>query len=328
MRRYRYHITAVAILFLLVLFFHQYRGSNRSFLWSTGFAISNYEDIDRVLISDGYVDLTLTRDEGDWVVNRRFEARGKAVDMLLQTFGRLRVSSPVPRNMLETVEEGLSSEAVRVEAHVGRRSHIYYIWSPGPGKATYMIKEGADEPVVVEVVGFNGHVASLFVTDPGYWRPNVLFSIPPNDIAEVIVHHSEDEQGSFVLRQPRPGVYKLYGHAGEEACEGMNDSLAVRFLSNFIYVPYERLAREKELELSDSLLAAGHDYFIRVTCREGSVSDLYLHRIINEYENGDPVFDLFRLHGLLEGGSEMVIVPYHSVDLILRKITYFYLSGG
>ncbi len=327
MRKYRYHIAAIVLLLLLVLFFRQHRSSTTLDRRETGFAIINFEDIERVVIRDGKDELTLYLEDGTWIVNSVFEAREKAVEMLLQTFGRLRAGSPVPRSMLGNVTEGLAGAAITVETTIGRRTRVYHVWSPGPGNPTYMIREGAKEPYVVEVVGFSGHVASLFVTDPGYWRPNMLFGYRPDDIAEVLVYHREDESGSFILRQPGPREYRLYSHTGEDPVDDINDSLAVRFLANFIYVPYERPARENELELSDSLTRAGYDHLVKVTCRDGSVSDLRLHRIISGYDNGNPDFDVFRLYGLVEGGSEMVIVPYHSVDLILRTSSYFKPHG-
>ncbi len=327
MQKYGYHIAAIVLLLLLVLFFRHFRGSTTLGRWETGFAISNYEEIDRIIIRDSLAELTLNLEHDTWVVNSVFEARGKAVDMLLQTFGRLRVSSPVPRSMLGSVTEGLAGDAITVEISVGRRSRVYHVWSPGPDRPTYMIRQGAEEPYVVEVVGFSGHVASLFVTDPWYWRPNVLFGYLPDDIAEVVVYHRDDEGGSFVLRQPRPREYRLYDYTGNVPVGGISDSLAVRFLANFIYVPYERLARDNELELVDSLTRSGHDHLVRVTCRDGSVSELVMYRIISGYDNGNPEFDVFRLHGLTEGGSEMVIIPYHSVDLILRTSSYFESAG-
>ncbi|TVR72604.1 MAG: hypothetical protein EA408_06605 [Marinilabiliales bacterium] len=327
MRKYRYHMAAVLLLALLVVLIRHYRGATTLGKWETRFAVKNYERVDRIVICDGNSEIKLEREGDIWILNSRFEARKEAVDMLLQTFGRLRVSSPVPLSQRDDVMKSLAEEAVTVEAAAGRRSRKFRVWSPGQGSPTYMIRDGYGQPYIVDIIGFEGHVASVFVVDQGYWRPNVLFSYRPGDISEVVVHHREDTDGSFVLRQPQRQHYRLFAYPGNDEYDGINDSLVIRFLSNFIYVPFERPAREDEALMADSLLVAGHDHYIRVTCREGYVSELSLHRIISGYEDGDPVFDIFRLHGISDGGADMVVVPYHSVDLLLRSSSYFLREG-
>ncbi len=323
MRKYRYHLAALLLLALLVFLIRHYRGTTTLGRWETGFAVKNYERIDRIVICSGDSEVRLEPEGDVWLLNSRFEARKEAVDQLLQTFGRLRVSSPVPLSQRDDVMKKLAEEAVTVEAATGRRSRKFRVWSPGRGSPTYMIRDGSDQPYVVEIVGFEGHVASVFEVDQGYWRTNLLFNYRPGDISEVVVQHREDSAGSFVLRQPQRQHYRLFAYPGNDEYDGINDSLVVRFLSNFIYVPYERLAREDEALMADSLLLAGHDHYLRVTCREGYVSELSLHRIISGYEDSGPVFDIFRLHGIIDGGTDMVVVPYHSVDLLLRSSSYF-----
>jgi len=74
--------------------------------------------------------------------------------------------------------------------------------------------------------------------------------------------------------------FSLCSYPEGEVVEGVSDSLAVRFLANFIYVPYERMADRSESLLLDSLVTAGHDHLIRVTGRDGTVSEVSLNRIV------------------------------------------------
>ncbi len=326
MQKYRLHITGFILLAIVALILHKYRSGTTLNRRETDFAITDYERIDKVKISSDEDMVVLEKEDGHWLINSRFEAREKAVELLLQTFGRLRVSGPAPLYMQDRIMEKIRQEPVIIEIVKGRRSRTYYVYSEGGNSPTYMLRKGSSRPYSIEVLGFGGNAASLFVPDEGYWRTDVLFNLRLNDIAEVFVHHREEEEGSFILRQSPDGEFTLYSYPGGELQEGISDSLAVRYLANFFYVPFERMANREERLLLDSLLNANYDHLVRVTDRDGAVSEALFHKIVtNAGENTNSVkFDLFRLHALINEKSDMIVVPYHHVDLLLRSASYFY----
>lgn len=326
MKKYSLHITGFILLAMVALILHKYRNGTTLNRRETDFAITDYERIDKVIISGDEEMSVLAKENGHWLINSRYEAREKAVELLLQTFGRLRVSSPAPLSVQDEIMEKLLQESVIIEIVMGRRSRTYYVYSEGDHSPTYMLRKGSSRPYSMEVLGYGGNVASLFVPDEGYWRTDILFNYRLNDIAEVLVHHRENEKGSFILRQSPDGEYSLYSYPGGELQEGISDSLAVRYLANFFYTPFERMANRDERLLIDSLLNAGYDHLIRVTGHDGSVSEALFHKIVLKGggNNNSVKFDLFRLHALINEKSDMIVIPYHYVDLLLRSASYFY----
>ncbi len=288
----------------------------------TSFSVENFNQINRISITSHDGRTTLQRENGKWVLGSGHDARENAVGMLLQTFGRLRVNSPVPNSLLEKVNHKLQSEAVRIDINIGRKSRSYYMWSEGPDHPTYMLRHGSSNPYVVEVLGYSGSVAGLFITEEGYWRTNILFNYRPDEIEEVVIHHRDNDEGSFILRQSPIGEFTIKNHVDNDMIRRIDDSLAIRYMANFIYVPYERMARTEERELIDSLIIAGHDYHISLRTRKGTGTEVWFNRILL---NGgeDRKFDLFRLYALINEGEDLVIVPYHEVDLLLRRYSYF-----
>ncbi len=326
MKKYITQIIVLILLALLAFSLHQYRRGTTLGRKEMAFAITGLERVSEIIISGDEGKINLKRENGKWILNSRYEAREKAVEMLLQTLARLRVSRPTPISALEEVNDKFYDESFRVDVVSGRRSKIFYVYSDGPESPTYMLKHGASQPFIIEVLGYSGHVASLFVSDETYWRKNVLFNYSLNEIAEVTVYKKDNEEGSFMLRQLPDKQLCLYKYPGIKKLEEINDSLAIRFLANFFYIRFERFANTDERMLIDSLVKADPDYMIRVAGHNESISEVFFHKIIMENSSGADSMqhDLFRLHALFNDRSDMVIVPYHSVDLILRTSSYFY----
>jgi hypothetical protein len=330
MNKYRFHIATIIILLLIALLL--YRNTGRSTLGrhTSAFAVSDTGRVTGISIDDGTSKIVLTREKNDkWSLNSSYEPSGRAVEMLLQTLTRLRISSPAPRSVSNELREKQWEGSLRLEIREGRRSHTYFVYSAGLQEPTYMRDAGDSRIWEMEVVGFGGNVASLFIADEGFWRSNILFSFRPADIAEVIVVYTGQDDDSFMLRQSADRQVSLFSYPEVVQSEGIDDSLAVRYLSGFMHVPFERFAGADENLLIDSLRSAGPDYFIRVTGHDGKVAEVRLHRIRtdNNPDNGNPEFDIFRLHAIVNDGREMVIVPWHLVDLILRSYSYFYQDG-
>ncbi len=324
MKKHRLRIAIIILLALLVVFLHEYRG--RTALGRRGLtvAVTRPERVSGIIITDDQRQVVLRKENGIWMVNDH-QAREKAVEMLMQTLGRLRVSNPAPLSIQEELNEKLSKESVRIDIRKGRRLTTYLIHSAGGDEPTYMLMQGSSRIYRTEVTGFSGNVASLFVSEESYWRDNLLFNYNSAEIAEVIVKHADNNDGSFVLRQSPERNFSLYGYPDGRQAGNLNDSLAIRYMANFFYTPYERLANAKELGLTDSLMGARPDYLIKVTSRDGTSSEVRFHKIITgSNERGDSLeFDIFRLHGIINEGNDMIIVPWHSVDLLLRRRSYF-----
>jgi len=325
-KKYGIHITVIVLLALLALFLNQYKRGTTLGRRETNFAVASQEKIDEITICDNDGTVILTRENGYWTLNSRHEVREKGVEMLLQTLGRLRAAGPAPLSAGGELDEKFGKESTRIDIRTGRRVRTFLVYSEGRQSPTYILRQGSGRAFVAEVVGFSGHVASLFVTDENYWRTNILFNYQINDIAEILVCHKDSGEDSFILRQSPDREFSLYSYPEGVQRESPNDSLVIRYLANYFLVPFERYAEQGERKLIDSLVNAEPDHLIKVTGNDGSDTEVLFHKIIRGVQGGgsSPEFDLFRLHALIDNRSEMIVVPWHSVDLLLRSASYFY----
>jgi hypothetical protein len=326
MKKYATHIIFFILLALVTLFLYQIRRSTTLDGRQMDFAITRPGSVSEITISGpgGEVHLKKSGD-GRWLLNSQYEAREKAVNLLLQTLVRLRVTSPAPNTVAADLENKLEVEGTRIEFKRGRRTITYLIYSEGTQSPTYMIKQGTKQAFAVEVIGFSGHTASLFISDISYWRPNVLFNFHINEIAEVIVQHKDPDEGSFRLTRSPQMEFELYSLPGNRPMENISDSLAIRFLSSFFYTPYEGYTGTGETTMVDSLSNIQPDHIINVKNHQGAEVEVSLFKIIVNSRPGEQAeFDPFRLHALIDDETEVVTVPYQSVDLLLRSASYFY----
>lgn len=325
MKKYWFYLIIVAFLTVLVIFFNEYKKGTTLGKRDSGFSITRIDKISEIIITGDHGKVNLASEQGKWIANSNFEADKKAVDLILKTLERLRVKGPAPSAIRNELLEKLKNESVRIDVYKGRRCKTFYLYSEGKYSPTYMIIQGSDKPFIAEVIGFEGHVASLFALNESHFRTNILFNYKPYNIAEVFVKHKEDQKGSFILNKIQGEEFNVYNYSSGKRKENINDSLVIRYLANFYYTPYERLATAEERVLTDSLKKSEADYIIRVTDFDGEINEVFFHKIIKGNKEGSdtPDYDIFRLYALINDKSEMIVVPYHSVDLLLRTYSYF-----
>jgi hypothetical protein len=323
--KYRFHLVVLVIIAVFLGIINELKNGSTFGRRNTAFAIDDPDRVNEIVISATDNQVRLTKEDGKWFVNSGKEARVKSVDLMLQTLQRLRVSGPLPLNDRERILERINDSSVRVDVKRGRRYKSFYVYSEGIHYPTFMMLKGSRQAFRVEVLGFSGHVASLFIPEDVFWRPNILFNHKPDNIAEVVVRYRDAQKGSFTLRQSEEKEFTLFTFPEKVIPCPVNDSMAIRYLTNFFFVPFERFADERERFLTDSLQRSEADYWIRITEFNGEVSEVLFHRILSKQtdDSGNEMFDHFRLHALINNRSEMVVVPYHSVDLLLRTYSYF-----
>jgi hypothetical protein len=324
-KKYRFRLILIALLGLLAVFLHEYRQRAALGHRDVIFAVKDSDKVNEILISGNDSRAVLRKSNDGWILSSEHAVREKAVEILLQTLERIRISGPVPLSQRDAIREKLMNESVRIGIREGRKLKTYLVYSAGRHEPTYMQMPGDSRIFMTEIVGFSGNIASVFIPDENYWRTNILFNYQADEITEVIVSHKDNNGDSFILRQSPVNKFSLYSYPENKQSEGLNDSMVIRYLANFFYTPYERVANADERLLSDSLFNAQPDHLIKVTSKQGKVSEVRFHKIITDAgrKSESLQFDLFRLHAITDDGS-MIIIPYHSVDLLLRSSSYFF----
>ena len=109
------------------------------------FAIKDSKSIDKIfIVASTGKSVTLSKQDTNWLVNGKYNARPDNIRLLLKTFRRIDVRSPVPKAAVNNIITEIATGATKVEIYQGndKPSKIYYVGNPtNDNQGTYMILE-------------------------------------------------------------------------------------------------------------------------------------------------------------------------------------------
>jgi len=280
------------------------------------FTIDDTASIDRIFIIDAdQVSVTLERDPNSryWDLNQKYKARKDAVDLLLRTFKRIKVKSPVPATARENVIRLLAGAGKKVEIYQGGNTPVktYIVGNATQDHTgTYMLLETAEEgrssePFIVHMEGFTGFLSTRFFTDENEWRYTGVFDYPTLDVKriEMVNHHLPFH--SFSIDYNGGNDLKLNDFRGESIAAF--DTLRLKdYLLLYKKAHVETYQSHMAPAQEDSLKQSPPAYTLRVIDNAGEAKELQLYfkkpvlEAYDEQGNIEP-WDLARMYFVYQG---------------------------
>ena len=146
----------------------------------TNFFIADTSSIIKVVIENRNLDkILLERDakRKQWQLNDSIKANQYSINLLLKTIKEMRVKTPIARSALENVIKRMAVQHTKVE-FFNRKDKIKTIYIGGETMdqlGTFMMIEGATEPYIVHIPGFNGYLSSRFSCQETTWKSKQIF---------------------------------------------------------------------------------------------------------------------------------------------------------
>ncbi len=281
------------------------------------FAVEETENIHKIFIVDRRGNETLlTRANGTWRYNNQYKARENAIDNLLDAVSRIQVKYKPPEAALSNMIKELSSEGIKVELYgkTGKLLKAYYI---GGGTAdergTHAIMEGAEQPYVTHIPGWEGNLRFRFNLTGDDWRDKTLLDFQPEEIASVSVEYPKQRNRSFHLfnQNGRYSVIPFY-EITPEINQPVDQGRAEAYLTNFESIVAE--AFENENPIKDSILQLVPFSVIKVKTQRGLETELRLFPVIPRGVTIDPKT------GLQQNAQiERFFVEYNNNDFMLAQ---------
>ena len=160
------------------------------------FAVKETNQISQIVLSasDGQ-QVSLLKNEQEWMVNGKFPPRKQVLTNLLGTIRRLRVDYPVSQSALVNVMNELEDDAVKVQIFLDDENEAhktYYVGGPTTSsKGSHMILEidGQLEsrPSVCYIPGFQGYLTRVYLTNELEWQSKVVFSAAVDEVQRLVV---------------------------------------------------------------------------------------------------------------------------------------------
>ena len=298
------------------------------------FAIADTAAVGRLFIADmqgNKVDLTRTPD--GWLLNGRQPASKPAVDLMLSTLQRLAVRYPVPDATRGTVikEMAARNRKVMVYNRDGELMKTMYIGdAPLDYRGSYMLIDGAANPYVVEVPGFQGTLDTRFITDSIRVRDAAILSVPFNALMEVSVVYREQPDSSFAIDMSKADSFRVFNPVTNEALSRRDVDKNKIFAYVNLLKRVNAESYESHSPVRQTVLAQRPFAVFTVKRRDGSVTTIECYdkptdrRSKMQFDTaGAPVaFDVDRFYGLVDG-REFVLLQHYHFGQLLRNIGYF-----
>lgn len=295
------------------------------------FAIKDTQNISKIFLADkdGSRILLERKDEGNWVLNKNYEARQSGVNMLLETLRELKVHSPVSKSRYETVLKKIAQSGIKVEIYKESAKPfktIYVGSSNMDHTGNHMLLDGAQKPYVIHIEGFHGYLTPRFITREEDWRTKNIWNYTFGEIDEIDISYPESPEKSFTVRKAAPGVFHLYDGSGN-AVENYDTAAVLSYVAMYKNINFESFEVTKTKAQHDSIAARTPQTVYKVTDKVGKVRKVATHKKIMkdkfDPETGDPIeIDLDRMYGVIDDNL-VVIVQYYVFDPLTAELDEF-----
>lgn len=214
----------------------------------TDFAIRDTANVGKIYIADTFGNtITLTRDDGPWMVNGVYLAREDAASLLLETFKNVYVQRPVAKESQEQVNRIMAGSAKRVDIY-DREGKLIKTWFVGYGtmdkKGTYMLLETpqygrSSAPFIMDMRGFTGMLDTRFFTNLSEWRSTEVLDYPTLGFSEIEVQYPTQEESGFRIVYGGGNNIGLYEHGSQVPLAAFDTAMVKDYMLNFKMASFE-----------------------------------------------------------------------------------------
>jgi hypothetical protein len=271
-------------------------------------------------------------DEGTWKVNQNYMARQDVVQNLLGTIKLQKLRTPVPKSMFKNVVTKIAGTHTKVEVYTTDNKQpelIFYVGgSTQDQNGTFMLREGAEEPVIMHIEGHYGFLGPRYTVNLNAWKSNAVFSYPDvrlKEIKRIELRISNNPKASFAIemRDDQPILLDFKGNPVNE----VNPERIYDYLRRFQKVHFEGWEETKTEDFRDTILAGTPLEIYTLTDIHGKTTEVrtYLKPAPEggmDYEDQPITHDLDRMYGLINN-SDFVLLQYYVFDPLRVDINWF-----
>lgn len=297
------------------------------------FAIEDTASIDKIFIVDAKgQSVTLTKADHVWMVDKKYIARPDNIRLLMKTFSRIDVRSPVPKAAFKNVVTQIATSATKVEIYQGKDkpSKTYYIGGATlDHQGTYMVLETegvkSSVPFIMYIPGNYGYLTSRFFTEATQWRDAVVFKYLPEEIKSIEVNYYEIPEESFIINNTNNKFY--LSEIGSNEPLSVNPAILDEYVGRYQKIYYEMIDIESEQEKIDSTIASPPFISIEVKDFVGGSNKIVIYhmpnfRTILDNNEEEYRYDVDRMYGYLNN-ELFTYIQFATFDKITLPKRYF-----
>jgi hypothetical protein len=310
-------IVVVGLLVLIILQRRSPFGNSNSSFFTDPAA-----DITRIEFSEGNRKMYLVKENGNWLINGKTDARKSGVNYILRILQEIKIKSPVSPELFESEVTAKELIPVKVKVYEKRKllkSFLVYK-SRSNVYGNIMKINQQSKPFIVYMPGYEGDIGSGFTINELFWQNYTLLNLMPSEISSLKLQNLSDTASSFsIINQNHHFVFS----GMQPGQKSLDSTLVIRYISYFARIPFESWA----LELSDSekknIESQQPLYKLTITT-SGSKNIILTLWERMKADNGIQTKDTDRLWGKTQDRDELFLIRYFDIDPVLKKRSYFF----
>lgn len=297
---------------------------------SKNFALTNPKEIDRIFLSrKGGIPITLTKNENAWYLHDSILVSEQKLNMLLfETAPKLAIKGPVPKAARNNVIKRMAALGTKVE--FWKKSTLvktYYVGGTTPDQlGTYMWVDGANDPYIVHIPGFNGYLNSRYILDPNEWLSKELFHWPAAEIQSISLEYPAHAEWSFMFGRKKGSIDVTVDAIHNN--KPVNTAAVLAYFSQFNGIYCEGFPTGLSSKFKDSLRASVPFAILSVQPIKGLAKTLRIYHkaaganMYNMYddEGNQIIHDPERFYAYIEGDNRLLYIQ----DLVFKNILITY----
>lgn len=219
--------------------FYFYKGNPKD----SGFDLSDRqfaeEDITKIgLISierKDYPKIIFTKNGNNWTLNNGRDARNESVNYITSVIHKLKIKYIPNQAGSQKIIEIIKQSGIKVILFDNNKKHIktFYVGPDlGDGTGTGFLMEGAKQPYVMFVPGFQGSIRTRFLFQINEYESKAIFNEVVENIKSVEVNYPYDRPSSYYIERKAEG-YEFYNPYDKLKLPKLNEKLIEAYLENF-----------------------------------------------------------------------------------------------
>lgn len=328
-RKYLWLIILICIALYLLIFQFKSGTINPA---SKNFSILDTNDINKIVLSNGSITITLNRSDNGWLLDNSLKVRDDAIRALMNVLTLIEIKSPIPNSVSDSLSRIVATKGIKVELFCGSKNlKSYSILSTNTlGLGTIGMLKKYRKAFSLQLPGFKGNLATLFVLDPDYWKSNRLFIADINQIMRIDVEIPNSPEKSFSISLLEKSV-KLRATYFDRNIDQFDTSRVVDFIFGLTKLSYVKLLNKSTVEDKAAIVLSQPEQIFTITLTNNKHLVLKTYPIpVDEYrdEFGRTVkFDLNRLYISFNNDAILAIATYMVFDPVLKDLSSFRLKN-
>jgi len=262
-----------------------------------------------------------------WMIDgTNFNASKPTVDLLMETFYRIRVKQDVSNSAFNTVINRLSVRHKKVEIFLKEETPFktWYIGSPTQDHTgTYMLLEignnKSSKPYVTYKPGMYGTLEVRFFTDWKAWRsPRVFDYINPKSILKIATNFIGKESESYTITYKDDSL-NFYNSKNQQV-DDYNKVQVKHYLSHFNNISYNKIIFEKQ-KIIDSIFNSKRfiSFELKDVNNKTTKVDFWRIKDKNAPNGWDVEYGYIRVNN----NNELLRAQYFNWEILFKPLSFF-----